>query len=106
MIQSTIITSHPSSRVEVIKMRATTKQTSDSSGTTADVQPSPPAGASEEQGALRGRGKRPKRESDPNAKPWLVYDLKRGYVWGPGHERWPGRVATWSGPGNQGAAGD
>lgn len=45
--------------------------------------------------------KKPKRESDPNAKPYLVFDLKRGYVWGPEH-KWAGQLATWSGPGNEG----
>lgn len=43
-----------------------------------------------------------KRESDPDEKPYLVFDLKRGYVWGPGHKKWAGQPATWSGPGNEG----
>ncbi len=54
----------------------------------------------------RGKRKPPKRDRDPDAKPWLVFDLDRGYVWGPGHERWAGQLAGWDGPGNDGRVRD
>lgn len=31
------------------------------------------------------------------ARPWVVFDLNRGYGWGPGHDTKAGQLASWSG---------
>lgn len=35
------------------------------------------------------------------AKVWLVFDLARGWVWGPGHDTKAGQLARWTRDGDQ-----